>query len=90
MVKIFRILLGTEGGVYLQLLRRSSQYRSECEGLESKKCSTLGTASSPLFIEAESYRAVVMAHPEGKSNYNIIKHRIKFSIFFPWIITNYT
>jgi len=29
-------------------------------GLESKECSTLGTALSPLFIEVENHRAVVM------------------------------
>jgi hypothetical protein len=35
---------------------------SESEGLRGRKSSTLGTASSPLFIEAEDCRAVEEAH----------------------------
>ena len=48
--------------LYLQSLRRSSQWRSESEGLEEEFDSTLGTAMSPLYIEVEGCRAVVMAH----------------------------
>jgi len=55
-------LLGADGGVYLQALRRSSKWRSKSEGLEEELDSTLGTAMSPLFIEVEGCRAVVMAH----------------------------
>ena len=36
--------------------------RSECEGLERQKFSPLGTTLSPLFIEVEGCRAVVMPH----------------------------
>jgi hypothetical protein len=35
---------------------------SESEGFRGRKSSTSGTALSPLFIEVEDYRAVVVAH----------------------------
>ena len=34
------------------------------------------------------HRFILHIHTEGKSNYNIIRQWIKFSIFFSWIITN--
>jgi len=62
-VKSFRMLLGLEGRCVLAgaPTLKSVEIRV-CEGLERKKCSTLGTALSPLFIEVESCRAVVTAH----------------------------